>query len=101
MITILSKQEERVDVGQTVLPYKLSDIKYQSKKKIKEDFFLLEDDEKDTFQKLKNLAAVDHEKIIESEGLPFSYVVNLMKHISDILRLHSGNFLTHIEKVLS
>ena len=44
MITILSKQEERVDIGEPVLPYKLSDIQCENKKKMKEDFFLLEDD---------------------------------------------------------
>ena len=44
---------------------------------------------------------MDHEKIIESEGLPFSYIINLMKHISDLLQLYSGNFLGHIEKALN
>ena len=101
MIVILSKQEERADIGEPVLPYKVSDIKTENKKKIKQDFFLLDDDEKETFEKLKDLSAVDNQKIIESEGLPFSYIINLMKQISDLLRLHSGNFLGHIEKVLS
>ena len=44
---------------------------------------------------------MDHEKIIESEGLPFSYIINLMKQISDILQLYNGNFLSHIEKAVN
>lgn len=50
---------------------------------------------------MKNLSAVDHEKIIESEGLPFSYIINLMKQMSDILKLYNGNFLNHIEKAVN
>ena len=44
---------------------------------------------------------MDNEKIIESEGLPFSYTINLMKQVSELLQLYSGNFLRHIEKALN
>lgn len=39
---------------------------------------------------------MDTEKIIESEGLPFSFIINLMKQMSDFLRLYSGNFVQHV-----
>lgn len=48
-----------------MLPYRVSDIKTQKRKRIKEDF-LLDDGEKETFEKLKNLSAMDNEKIIET-----------------------------------
>ena len=39
---------------------------------------------------------MDHEKIVKSEGPPFSYIVNLMSQISDILKLYSANFVKHV-----
>lgn len=100
MLVILSKEEERSDVGEQVLPYQVSDIRSQRRRRKKEDFILDEED-KETFEKLKNLAAMDHEKIIESEGLPFSYVINLMRHIADLLHLYRHNFAAHAEKALN
>jgi hypothetical protein len=35
MLAILSKQEERADIGEAKLPYKVSDIKGGEKRKIK------------------------------------------------------------------
>lgn len=80
MLVVLSKQEERRDIGLRELPYSLSDIQTFRKKPKKEDF-ILDDEDKETFEKLKNLSAMEHEKIIETEGLPFSYILNMMKQI--------------------
>jgi hypothetical protein len=44
---------------------------------------------------------MDKEKIIETEGLPFSYIINLMKQMSEYLKLYSGNFVQHLEKALN
>jgi hypothetical protein len=43
--------------------------------------FRFDESDNETFEKLKNLAAIEADKIVESEGLPFSYVINLMKEI--------------------
>ncbi len=32
-------------------------------------------------EKLKKLSIMDSDKIIQSEGLPFAYILNLMKEI--------------------
>ena len=50
---------------------------------------------------MKNFAALDEEKIVENEGMPFSYVINLMREIADILNIYGSNFVFHIEKVLN
>lgn len=52
-----------MDIGEAILPIQISDIKSQPRKIKKEDFILDEEDN-ETFEKLKNLAAMDHEKII-------------------------------------
>lgn len=44
---------------------------------------------------------MDHQKIIESEGLPFAYVINLMKRISEMINQHKDNFVNHIQKALN
>lgn len=48
MLVSLCKQEERIDIGETLLPYRVSDIQSERRKRIKEDF-LLDDEEKETF----------------------------------------------------
>lgn len=68
---------------------------------MKREDFILDEADKETFEKLKNLSAMAHEKIIESEGLPFSYILNLMKHIEDTLKLYGNHFINHIEKALN
>jgi hypothetical protein len=74
-------------------------LNYKNKKS-KLDFKLDESDDK-TFQKLKNLATIETDKIAENEGLPFSYIINLMKEITDILTIYGENFIYQIEKVLN
>lgn len=100
MLVILSKQEERRDIGENNLPYNVSDI-ITRRKRVKREDFILDEADKETFEKLKNLSAMAHEKIIESEGLPFSYILNLMKHIEDTLKLYGNHFISHIEKALN
>jgi len=39
---------------------------------------------------------MDVEKIVESEGLPFSYIVNLMEEISDMIKINGQNFIYQI-----
>lgn len=63
--------------------------------------FKFDESEKETFEKLKNFSAMDHEKIIESEGLPFAYVVNLMSEVRDIMTLYATTLVNQIEKVLN
>lgn len=38
---------------------------------------------------------------MDSEGLPFSYVINLMKEIEEIVTINASNFVYQIEKVLN
>lgn len=38
---------------------------------------------------------------MESEGLPFSYILNLMKEISEIMAVNGQNFVYQIEKILN
>ncbi len=60
MVVVLSKEQNRCDLGLVDLPNSFSDIekKYDIKyKKSKIDFKLDQSDDK-TFQKLKNLAAI-------------------------------------------
>ena len=51
--------------------------------------FTFDESENDIYQKLLNMTAKEHEKIVKTEGLPFSYVINLMKEISAILSTYS------------
>lgn len=64
MVVILSKEEERRDIGEPELSYSLTDLKepdYSEKQPLE---FTFEDTENDTYEKLKNLVTLDHEKII-------------------------------------
>lgn len=58
--------------------------------------FKFDESEKETFEKLKNLAVLDQERIIESEGLPYAYVINLMSEVKDILALHSSTLVNQV-----
>jgi hypothetical protein len=75
MLVILSKEEERADEDR--LDYELTEIIAEKDQK-KDVDFKFDESEKETFEKLKNLAVLDQERIIESEGLPYAYVINLM-----------------------
>ena len=39
---------------------------------------------------------MDHEKIVETEGLPFAYIINMMTEIRNILDLYENNFVYQI-----
>ena len=67
MLVILAKEEERSDLGEEPLSYTLSEIKVaQSAKKKAGLGFKLDESDDETFEKLKNLAAMEVEKIVES-----------------------------------
>ena len=66
MLVILAKEEERSDLGEEPLSYTLSEIKVaQSAKKKAGLGFKLDESDDETFEKLKNLAAMEVEKIVE------------------------------------
>jgi len=54
MLIILAREEERLDIGIDLLPYQLSDLKSQPRRKKEEDFILQKDS---TYEKLKNFQA--------------------------------------------
>ena len=83
------------------MSYPLTDLIIDRHNEGKKLEFTFEDTEDDTYDKLKNLTALDHEKIVESEGLPFSYIINLMEELSEIMKLKSENFIYQIEKVFN
>ena len=65
------------------------------------DDFRFDDDENETYEKLKNLAAEDHEKIAESEGLPYAFIIDMMLSVRDILHNYKHNFISKVEEVLN
>jgi len=77
MLVILSKEDEREEP----LEYDLTDIKIdeeeegRSRKAIK---FRFDESEHETFQKLKRMELMDYERIVESEGIPFAFIINLI-----------------------
>lgn len=82
MVVILSKEELRSDVGMERINYSLTDI-LDKKPVVKKNVdFKFDETDKETYDKLKNLSAIEVDKIVDSEGLPFSYVINLMKELS-------------------
>jgi hypothetical protein len=44
---------------------------------------------------------MDHERILENEGLPFAFIVNLMTELEDILRIYDGNLVYQVEELLN
>ncbi len=38
---------------------------------------------------------------MESEGLPFAYVINLMTEVKEILSLYAGTLVNQVEKILN
>ena len=54
----------------------------------KQFIFNFDETENETFNKLKKMELMDYEKIVETEGLPFSYVMNLMSEIKDTINLY-------------
>lgn len=94
MLVILSKENERPKNKR--LDYELTNLKAileeKKKKKTTEDF-KFDDAENETFEKLKNLAAEDEEKIAESEGLPYSFLVDMIKSVQNILKLDKDTLI--------
>jgi len=44
---------------------------------------------------------MDYERIVESEGIPFAFIINLMTEIEDILKLYEVNFVSQLEQFLN
>ena len=80
------------------LDYELTDMKVKKEPKKKIDVRFESDD---TFEQMKNLNVEDVEKIVESEGLPFSYILNLIKELADNVKVYSENFVLQVERVLN
>ena len=80
MLVILSREEERED---HVFDYELSDIKIEKGEENdqRDLYFRFDESENETFKKLKKIELMDYEKIVESEGIPFAFIINLMKEI--------------------
>lgn len=47
------------------------------------------------------MAAEDHEKISESEGLPFAFIVDMMKSIKDVMKFHKETLISKVEEVFN
>lgn len=98
---MLSKEQER-DEG---LPYTLSSMKYSEAelkqyKMLNKGMFRLDETEKETFELLKKLESYDDE-IMDEEGLPYSYLINFLINIREIMTLNERNFVHHVEKLLN
>lgn len=102
MLVVLSKENERPKDRR--LPYRLTNLTsildQTRKKKVSADF-RFDDDENETYEKLKNLAAEDYEKIADSEGLPYAFIVDMMLSVRDILTNYKHNFIEKVERVLN
>lgn len=81
--------------------YSLTDILIKKQVVKKNVDFKFDESDKETFDKLKNLSAIEVDKIVDSEGLPFSYIINLMKELSEIITINAESFVYQIEKVLN
>lgn len=83
MLVVLSKQDERL----SRLEYELSDLVHENDMK-KQFTFDFDESENETFLKLKKMELLDYQKIVESEGLPFSFVMNMMNELQDTMNLY-------------
>ena len=100
MLVLLSKENERTNK----LDYKLSnldDVIEQNRKQKVDLNFTFNETEASTFAKLENMAAEDHEKILESEGLPYAFIVDMMKSVKDVLRFHKDTLIAKVEEVFN
>lgn len=66
MVVVLSKEEERTDIGLRTLNYSLSEIKRNKLKTKNKLDFKFDEQDNETFEKLRNLAAKQVEKIVDS-----------------------------------
>jgi hypothetical protein len=39
---------------------------------------------------------MDYDRIVESEGIPFAFILNLLKEIEDITKIYETNFVYQI-----
>jgi hypothetical protein len=97
MVVLLTKEKERTPPEE--IPFQVSEIPIEKFEAQVE--FKLDETESMTFQKLSSLADLNDDEVTARQGLPFAYVLNFLQEIGDILRLHSPNFLHHVETLLN
>ena len=44
---------------------------------------------------------MDQQKIVETEGLPFAFILNFLTEIKDTLNLHQNNLMEKVVKILN
>lgn len=44
---------------------------------------------------------MDYERIVESEGIPFAFIINLINEIEDVIRLYDVDFVYQVEQFLN
>ena len=97
MVVLLTKEKERSSLDE--MPFQVSEIpieKFESQVKFK-----LDETESETYKKLSHLAGMNEQEASAREGLPFNYVINFLLELEDILKIHSPNFLYHVEHLLN
>lgn len=97
MVVMLTKEKERTPPEE--IPFQVSEIPIEKFEAQVE--FKLDETESMTFKKLSSLANLNDDEVTARQGLPFAYVLNFLQEIGDILRLHSPNFLHHVENLLN
>jgi hypothetical protein len=97
MIVLLTKEAERTNEND--IPFQVSEIPIE--KFVPHVQFKLDETESETFKKLSNLAALKDEEISAREGLPFSYVINFLQEMDDILKLYCPNMIHYVEDLLN
>ena len=63
--------------------------------------FRFDESENETFKKLKNIELMDYDKIVETEGIPFTFIINMLTEMQEILQNHEQNLVYQVEKVLN
>lgn len=58
--------------------------------------FKFDETEAETYKKLSNLVSMNDEEISAREGLPFTYVLNFLLELNDILRLYCPNLIHYV-----
>ena len=97
MIVLLTKENERTNQNQ--IPFQVSEIPIE--KFAPSIQFKLDETEGETYKKLNNLASLKDQQISAREGLPFSYVLNFLQEVDDILKLYCPNLIHYVEDLLN
>lgn len=96
MLVVLSREDEREEP----LKYELTNLEVEERRE-KTTPFRRGESENETFAKLKQMELLDHERVVENEGMPFNNIANLMLDVQSILREHETNFIFQVETFLN